>query len=77
MMDKQKPGCWRLTVETLDLEVFKVRVSTEQVGKTSTGQVGKVSMEQVGKDSYGQVGKISTGQVEKVFAEQVGKISTG
>ena len=67
MMDKLKPpwACWQLTVETLDLEVFKLRFFTEQVSKVSTEQVDQVSLEQVSKDSTGQVGKVSTEQVDK------------
>ena len=40
-------------MEALDLEVFKLRVSTEQVSKMSTEQVDKVSAEQVGMISIG------------------------
>ena len=48
MMDKLKPpwACWQLTVETLDLEVFKLRFFTEQVSKVSTEQVDKTSTAQ-------------------------------
>ena len=56
MMDKLKPpwACWQLTVETLDLEVFKLRFFTKQVSKVSTEQVDKTST------ATGQIGKIST-----------------